>query len=260
MSGLALAPDPSVQARRQRGILLAAVAAGSALAWLWLVTGHAAHGAAAGVLRAPHVHAVNLGGLALATSMWLVMMVAMMLPALVPWLLALGRLSRPAGGRGVALFAGGYFSVWLGYSLVGAGLQLTLQQQALLAADLRLTASLGGLVLVGAGLFQWTPLKAACLAHCRSPLSFFLTRWRDGPLGAFEMGWRHGLYCVGCCWALMAVSFAVGTMNLAWMAVLTVMLGVEKIAPGGARWSRGFGLALALWGLVLLGAGLGGMA
>ena len=107
-------------------------------------------------------------------------------------------------------------------------------------------------MLLLAGLFQVSPLKAACLRHCRSPLGFFLTRWREGPVGAYRMGLQHGAYCVGCCWALMMLSFALGVMNLLWMTALTLFLCLEKIAPGGATSSRLSGLVFMAWGLWMM--------
>ena len=148
-----------------------------------------------------------------------------------------------------SLFVLGYLVTWAIYSLGAAAAQRLLQQRGLFdPLGLEVAAPVGGAVLLGAGLFQFTPLKAACLKHCRSPLGFLLSRWRDGPRGAFELGLRHGAYCLVCCWALMAVGFAVGVMNLAWMAVVTVALCIEKIAPGGAGWSRMFGVLLIVWG------------
>jgi predicted metal-binding membrane protein len=107
---------------------------------------------------------------------------------------------------------------------------------------------LAGAILIAAGVYQLTPWKARCLTHCRSPLGFLLSHWRDGLAGAFRMGFGHGVYCFGCCWALMAVLFAVGVMNLAWVAALTILVFVEKVGPLGARMARLTGVALVVLG------------
>jgi len=158
----------------------------------------------------------------------------------------------------VALFGLGYFAAWSAFSVVGASLQIGLRSWGLLAVSTlggsaALATPLAGVVLVGAGLYQVTPSKTACLEHCRTPMSFFLSRWRNGPVGAFYMGASHGAYCVGCCWALMLTGFALGVMNVAWMAVLTVVIAAETLAPWGDRLGRLAGAALVVWGLVLLG-------
>jgi predicted metal-binding membrane protein len=108
---------------------------------------------------------------------------------------------------------------------------------------------LAGAILCVAGAYQFTPFKSVCLAHCRSPLGFLLSRWRDGKSGALEMGVRHGLYCLGCCWALMAVLFAMGVMNLLWIAGLSLLVLIEKVAPAGATVAR-------IAGALMIGAGL----
>jgi predicted metal-binding membrane protein len=114
---------------------------------------------------------------------------------------------------------------------------------------------LGGAILIAAGVFQWTPLKHACLAHCRSPLSFLLTDWREGPRGAFAMGLKHGAYCTGCCWFLMGLLFVAGVMNLWWIAGIALFVLVEKIAPRGGILGKAAGLLLVAWGVwVLAGA------
>jgi predicted metal-binding membrane protein len=109
-------------------------------------------------------------------------------------------------------------------------------------------ALVGGALLIGAGLFQFTPLKHACLDHCRSPMSWLMSSWKDGWAGAVGMGMRHGLYCRGCCWMLMALLFAWGVMNLPWIAVLAGFVLLEKVVPAGAAVSRLSGLALIAWG------------
>jgi predicted metal-binding membrane protein len=201
-------------------------------------------------------HLYGFGGVEFAWVfvMWLAMMVAMMLPPVLPWIWVFAAASKgqphkaPAWGR-TLIFASGYFALWSLYSLAAAGAQVALAHLALLEpATLRVGTVVGGVLLVVAGVVQFTPLKSACLKHCRSPLGYFLTRWEDGPTGAFSMGFRHGVFCLGCCWALMALSFALGTMNLFWMAVVTLLLCIEKIAPGGEMWSRAFGVGFVAWG------------
>ena len=226
-------------ARAERAGLLAAAAAVAGVAWAGMLSsGPAHHGPAS---------------LTPAIWMWFVMMVAMMLPPVMPWLLALG----PASGaretvlrryRSVLLFAAGYFAVWLAYSVAAALIQLGLRRAGLLSHNLGLATLPGGLLAIAAGAYQLSPWKQACLRHCRSPLAWFLRRWKNGPAGAMAMGWSHGLVCLGCCWALMAVAFAAGVMNLLWMAGLTLLLCVEKIAPGGRLVSLAAGVALLGWG------------
>ena len=234
--------------------------------------------------------ASHRAGLLVTTAMWMIMMVVMMLPAVLPWLTCFAALSRDRAsgsmrGIWVALFGLGYFATWAVFSVAGASLQIGLRVWGILGVsayggsalagsafgtatalteatlatpftEAALATPLAGLVLVGAGLYQVTPSKTACLKHCRSPMSFFLSRWRNGPVGAFRMGATHGAYCVGCCWALMLTGFALGVMNLAWMAVLTVVIAVETFAPRGDRIGKVLGAALVVWGLVLLSVAL----
>jgi len=115
---------------------------------------------------------------------------------------------------------------------------------------------IGGLMLIVAGAYQWSAIKEACLSQCRSPMRFFMTYWKDGTYGALHMGIRHGLFCAGCCWALMALMFVGGTMNLIWMAVLTAIMLLERIIPQGRALGRFAGGVFVIWGLMLLGVGL----
>ena len=191
------------------------------------------------------------------TAMWMAMMTVMMLPAVLPWLWGFAAPSRDreAGTirpAWVALFALGYVVVWTGFSVVAASLQLGIRSWGLLKASIGGAATAGGVLLIGAGLYQVTPAKAACLEHCRTPLSYFLTHWRNGPGGAFKMGLSHGAFCVGCCWALMLSGFALGVMSLVWMAALTAIIGIETLAPHGKRIARLAGAGMVLWGLTLL--------
>ncbi len=145
------------------------------------------------------------------------------------------------------------YVVWAAFSLVAVALQFGLDQAALLSPMMNTTSrALAGAVLIGAGLYQWTPLKQACLRRCSSPLQFLMTEWREGRRGAFVMGLRHGGYCLGCCWVLMLLLFVGGIMNIAWIAGIAVFVLVEKLAPAGHWIGRGAGVALILWGVATL--------
>jgi predicted metal-binding membrane protein len=207
-----------------------------------------------------HLHATGASGYLAATGMWLVMMAAMMVPAVMPWLRMFAAMATDAypGRRRAAVvgqFAGGYLVAWLAYSAVAAALQARLHDAALIGLDLRASAILGGALLIVAGLFQLTPLKEACLTHCRSPLSFFLARWDGRAGGPFRMGLRHGIWCVGCCWALMALAFVLGAMNLLWMAALTLLVVLEQRMPRRWRLARASGVVLCVWGALRIVAG-----
>jgi len=246
---------------RDRTVVLSAIGVLAALSWLSMLR-HAAGMNAATVLRPhAHVHDAAASGLGVVFLMWMAMMVAMMLPPVTPWIVFHARLARERGGVGspfpsTLAFVAGYFTVWGAFSLAAAIAHVALRNASVLAPrELVIAPAAGGVLLVLAGAFQLSPLKSACLAHCRSPLSFFVAEWRDGPTGACGMGLRHGAYCVACCWALMVLSFALGVMNLWWMGLLTLFLCLEKIAPHGARISRLSGILLIAWGAWLWMAG-----
>jgi len=151
-----------------------------------------------------------------------------------------------------AIFVAGYLLVWGGFSLVATAAQWWLQQNALLSPMLALaTPPLGGALFVMAGLYQWSPLKSACLRQCRSPFAFLLNQWRDGWSGALRMGAGHGAYCLGCCWVLMALLFAVGVMNLLWVAAIAAFVFAEKLLPHGIWIARLGGIAMAAFGVWL---------
>jgi predicted metal-binding membrane protein len=191
--------------------------------------------------------------------MWFAMMAAMMAPTVWPWVRAFHRFSGggPDADVGAAVrFVSGYLVAWLGYAIGAALLQRALQRIALmpLSSD-AVVPRIGAFILLIAGLYQFVSLKRACLTHCRTPLGYFLTRWRNGPLGAFRMGLHHGLFCVGCCWALMATAFAVGVMNPFWMVMLGVLAFVEQTASYGQMLRRLLGVALlagGIWQLAVL--------
>ncbi len=190
--------------------------------------------------------------------MWAVMMVAMMVPCAAPMVLTYAAVhrrrrwqQRPYTPTG--LFLLGYLLIWLGYSAAATVAQALLHHLALLSPTMVSTSPLlGGLLLVITGLSQWSKLKHACLTHCRSPLEFIMTQWREGSRGAVLMGLHHGLYCTVCCWLLMALMFVLGVMNMAWMAVLTILMLAEKIAPRGHWLANASGVLFLAWGLVLL--------
>jgi predicted metal-binding membrane protein len=189
--------------------------------------------------------------------MWAAMMVAMMVPSAAPMVLAFVSVNqrRQAAGRvfvPVGIFLAGYLAIWTAYSAFATLAQWGLHKAALLSPAMTATSPLlNGALLIAAGIFQWTPLKRGCLKGCRSPLSFLMSEWRDGKAGAFIMGLRHGSYCVGCCWILMALLFVAGVMNLLWVAVITVFVLAEKTVPRGELLGHFAGVAL-----VLTGAGL----
>jgi predicted metal-binding membrane protein len=184
--------------------------------------------------------------LAVSALSWTAMMALMMAPTVAPWLMASYRFGSSTGGWGnrwlsATAFAGGYLAVWMLFGVVVAFAQRVVQ----------IPANWTGVVLVGAGLFQFTALKRACLTHCRNPFSFLLARWKNGPRSATALGVSHGIYCLGCCWALMVTSLAVGFMSLWWMTAIAVVTFVEQATVTGARLRIPIGLALIGVGLSL---------
>jgi predicted metal-binding membrane protein len=196
---------------------------------------------------------------ALLLAMWVVMMIGMMLPSATPALFLYGAVLRKSpqaekASTHVYTFAGGYLMIWIAFSLLATALQLLLAHWLLLSRmmepDKRWFA--GALLLV-AGVFQLTPFKRTCLECCRSPIAFITQHWKPGLLGGFRMGMEQGLYCLGCCWALMLLLFVGGVMNLWWIAALTVFVLLEKLAPLGVQGGRLSGvliLALGAWTLI----------
>jgi predicted metal-binding membrane protein len=184
--------------------------------------------------------------------MWTVMMAAMMIPSASPIILAFAGVNCTRRAQSLSYvptsaFVLGYLASWTGYSLMATVAQQAFHSAALISAvGVSTSQTLGGLLLVATGIFQWTPLKNACLRHCRSPLGFLLTEWREGTRSAFQMGLRHGTYCIGCCWLLMALLFVAGVMNLAWVAAIAAFILIEKV--GGSWVVRASGLVLTLWG------------
>jgi predicted metal-binding membrane protein len=246
---------------RDRLIVAACLAAATALAWvfLWRMSLAAPGHAMAGMAMAPDISWAWFAG---AFGMWALMMVAMMLPSASPMILFYAKVVAGSPPRlGVVsptlVFAASYLIVWFLFSLLAAALQgLLIKLGVVSAAALAVgDRRLAGALLIAAGLYQVTPLKQACLDRCRSPLSFVMRLWRPGWRGAVRLGVIHGLYCLGCCWMLMALLFVGGVMNLAWVAALALIVLIEKVAPIGVWGSRALGVAaIAAGGLLILGA------
>jgi predicted metal-binding membrane protein len=245
-------------ARRDRAVALAGLAALTLLAWLYLsrLGREMADMAAMGMAPAGPWTA---GDVLLATGMWAVMMVAMMLPGAAPMILVFATVNRKRRTSGeaaaapyvrIGVFVTGYLVVWSFFSVAAALAQWGLQRAALLSEDaMRAGPVAGALILLAAGTYQLTPLKYACLARCQTPLGFLLSEWREGARGTLVMGLRHGLFCLGCCWALMALLFVGGVMNLGWVAAIAGLVLVEKLVPSGRVVSWLSGGALLAWGI-----------
>ena len=243
----------------------------TALAWAYLVyldrqmTSSMAHDQAMAAMGMAMDTPMNMpwqpADLFFTFAMWAVMMIGMMTGSAAPMLLLFASAKTRHGERGASpaalLFGFGYLAIWAGFSALATLGQWGLHQAALLSPAMSAASpKLAGGILIAAGLYQLTPWKRMCLTHCRSPLGFLMTNWRDGTLGAFQMGIRHGAYCVGCCWALMCMLFAVGVMNLLWVAALTVFVLFEKIGPAGTVVSAIAGAAMVAGGIVLIAGGL----
>ncbi|MBT9473802.1 MAG: DUF2182 domain-containing protein [Pseudomonadota bacterium] len=275
--------------RRDRTITLAGLLVLCALAWFYILTGAGLgmsawrmttlslfpHQAAdMGSMPGMDMSGMDMGGgaaspgawrpgaFALMVAMWWAMMIAMMSPSAAPTILLYARVHRHALAQGqlqdrlapTAAFAAGYLLVWLGFSIVASALHWGLERSGLVSAMMMGSQSrwLSGAVLIAAGLYQLSPLKQACLAHCRAPASFLARHWRPHASGALRLGALHGAYCVGCCWMLMALLFVGGVMNLVWIAMLALLVLAEKAFPAGRWVGRAAGAALIVWGLAIL--------
>jgi predicted metal-binding membrane protein len=236
--------------KRDRVVVLGALLAVIVFAWGYVFAGAGMDMKAAAVW--------NFGYACLMFTMWWVMMIAMMLPSAAPMVLLFALMNRKQKEKGnpfvpTAIFASAYLAVWAGFSIVAVVLQWSLESSALLSPMLvSENAILGGSLLLIAGIYQLTPLKQACLKHCRSPIQFILTKWRNGTGGAFRMGIEHGGYCVGCCWFLMGLLFFGGIMNLYWIAGIAIFVLLEKTIPAGHWMGHVVGVVLIIWGIVVL--------
>ena len=250
----------SLLPRRDRMVILLALVGVTALAWVYLIN------------LSAHMKDIGSGELGTFIQitpwtstdfvfmglMWAVMMVGMMVPSAAPMTLIYAALARKAAQEGTPLaptvvFVSGYLVIWCLFS-VGAMLAQWALHQAALLSPMMITTSggLGAGILIAAGVYQLTPLKEVCLEHCRSPVNFISQHWRPGVVGTFRMGLEHGVFCLGCCWALMGLLFFGGVMNFFWIAGITLFVFIEKVLPFGPRGGRMAGGGMILAGGVVL--------
>jgi len=245
--------------RRARGGVVVGLIALAAASWAYIAFMATQMGDMSSVLAMPMTSAWSPIQAALMVTMWAVMMAAMMLPSAVPMVLAYDRLDQASAvGRSgsTALFVIGYVVVWAAFAVAATGLQWVLHNLALVNGTGAATqGGLAGLLLVGAGIFQFSPVKRRSLGACRTPMGFLMTSWRDGKTGALRMGLHHGTLCFRCCWALMILLFVLGVMNLAWVAVLAIFVLAEKVSRRGEAISMIGGVGMIVWGVA---AALGG--
>ena len=246
--------------RRERVVIVAALGAVTALSWLYLylqMQPMADMADMAPAMFAPWTAA----DFALNLAIWWVMMPGMMLPSAAPMILTFATVNRRKRERGqpfvpTLVFTAGYLVAWGLFGVFASLADWALERAALISPMTgRLTPILGAIMVIAAGIYQLSPLKSVCLRHCRSPFDFVLNHWRDGASGALRMGLEHGLYCLGCCWFLMALMFAAGIMSLLWMAVIAVFILFEKLLPAGTWLARAGGAAMLGFGVYLLVAG-----
>ncbi|MFB9268471.1 DUF2182 domain-containing protein [Bradyrhizobium erythrophlei] len=242
--------------RHDRLIFTGGIAAVMALAWAYLLAGAGMDMSMADMPMDPMPWTPSYA--ALVFAMWLTMMIAMMVSSAAPMLLLFAALKRKQAATASPLaeawiFLCGYLLIWTGFSLAATLAQWQLDRAGLLSMAMAASSAvLGGGVLLLAGLYQFTPLKRACLRYCQSPVLFLSRYWRPGAAGALRMGLRHGLYCLGCCWFLMALLFVGGVMNLFWIVGIALYVGCEKLLPFGRRLSYAAGAALIVAGLIVL--------
>ena len=254
--------------KRDRAIVLGALLALTVLAWSYVVWFSASMSASMpapmanmpGTTMSPTIRPWTMAEFLVAFAMWSVMMVGMMTPSAAPMILTYARVGRQAAAHGKPLaptfwFAAGYLLAWCGFAQFAALAQGLLLQSGLITPMLASSSDVfGGLVLVAAGVYQWTPLKEGCLVQCQAPVGFIQRHGgfkRSGP-ASLVLGLGHGLYCIGCCWALMAILFVLGVMNLLWVAALSIWVLLEKVVPLGRLMARGLGLVLVAAGIILM--------
>jgi len=250
--------------KRDRLIVFAALTATVLLAWGYMVyeaRGMNLTGACCCTgmkMSGPDMNPWSTATLLPLFLMWAEMMVAMMLPSAAPMVLTFAKVQRNRREQerpfvATGIFVVGYLAIWTGFSAIAAVTQWALHGEALLSPKMVSTSPwVGGALLISAGIFQWTPLKKSCLTSCCSPLGFLMTDWREGKWGAFMMGLKHGVKCAGCCWFLMLLLFVAGVMNMWWIAILTVLVLLEKLLPRGLLFGKIAGVAFVAWGVWMM--------
>ena len=259
--------------RRERAVTAAGLGGLTLLAWAYIWLGAGMGMSALDMTRLalfPHAQMEPMDGMVMSAAfswatvlaMWWIMMIAMMTPSAAPLVLLYGRVLRHAGAEAraraayapAAFLVVGYLGIWLVFSAAAATVQAVLQGAGLVSAMMLSSTSavLSASVLIAAGLYQLSPLKHACLRHCRGPVAFLTAHWRPGRVGALVMGLQHGAWCVGCCWMLMALLFVGGVMNIAWIALLALLVLAEKVTSHGVAVSRAAGAMLIVWGVATL--------
>jgi predicted metal-binding membrane protein len=257
--------------RRDRAIIIASLAALAALAWadlVWLANDMAMDGMdMTGYRMIPAGQALMMPAsspwqpieFAYVFVMWVVMMIGMMTTSAAPMILVYARVGRQAVKSrpfaSAAWFAGGYLLAWIAFSLAATSAQWALERAALLTPMMASANRIvSGTLLILAGLYQWTALKDACLSQCQAPLGFILSHggFQKTATGSLTLGFRHGVYCLGCCWALMFLLFALGVMNLFWIAALAILVLLEKVMPSGRAIARMAGIVFFAGGVWML--------
>ncbi|HEY5026242.1 MAG TPA: DUF2182 domain-containing protein [Acidimicrobiales bacterium] len=249
--------------RRDRWAILGGLVGITVAAWIYLVVemrplsmGTTDRSMAHSMTSMVQMRTWTAAEFGLMLGMWVVMMVAMMVPTATPMTLVYSAVVRKAAREAhpvapTFVFVAGYLAVWGAFSLAATAAQRGLEHLALLSPTMvSVSPWLGGALLVSAGIYELTPLKRACLAHCRAPAYFISQHWRGGFSGAFRMGVELGAYCLGCCWILMGLLFVGGVMNLLWIAVIALFILLEKTAPFAETGGRVVGAAMILIGLL----------
>jgi predicted metal-binding membrane protein len=245
--------------KRDRWVVAVGIVGLTALAWAYLVyLARDPGGMDQGMMMA-QMRSWTIADFGFMFLMWATMMVGMMVPTAAPMVLLFAANSRRLREQQqpyvpTVVFLSGYVVVWSGFAVAATLGNWALHVNDLMSSMMGESVSiyLGGGLLIAAGLFQLSPLKYVCLKHCRSPLSFLTNDWREGSWGAFNMGLRHGAFCLGCCWMLMGLLFVLGIMNLIWIAALAAFVLLEKVAPAGQYVGMTAGILLIIWGVLLI--------